>query len=83
MLVDIIAHQEFVKDLYEDSKSSLTSHSVGGKVCKMQGNQSETKFPVSILATHPAIKLMNGLKSTLLQPLLTLLQFQSALLQIY
>ena len=41
MLVDIIAHQEFVKDLYEDSKSSLTSHSVGSKICKMQGNQSE------------------------------------------
>ena len=34
------------------------------------------------MATHPSIKLMNGLKSTLLQPLLTLLQFQSALLQI-
>ena len=41
LLVDIITHQEFVKDLYEDSKSSLTSHRVGSKICKMQGNQSE------------------------------------------
>ena len=40
-LVDIIAHQEFFKDLYEDSKSSLTSQSVGSKICKVQGNQSE------------------------------------------
>lgn len=38
---------------------------------------------VSILPIHSSIKLKNGLQSTFLQPSLTVLRLQSALLQIY